>query len=529
MKRLTILCFAALAALVSCRKEANLGEETVQLTFTVTREAPGADTRAALSGSDVVFEAGDQLSVFDGVGNNLFQTVSGGNEASFTGTAATAEQYLVVSPYGETMTQVSPSVVQYTIPEVQTAVPDGVDPKALICAGLAVPGSAVTLYNAVSLVKVVVPEGLAVKSIQVAGGKGQTIAIAGEFAFNADTKTIAIPDKDKTTTVITLVPPEGETYIAPGTYYIGVRPKTTYDAGFSMAYVNESNQLCKRVTATPLDIQRGHIVPLGSLDTEHFTPVTGRATLRYFEAGVNPQFTSRLKTLAAGSPAAGVAGEATDNIIRKIVFKAHTLYTQDVKADANLISNGPNSDVQIHAYVRGDVAYVCTEAPVISLYNASNNLFRDFAALEEVEFNEVKATMANTTFEYMFRNDANLKKVSFGNADFSTVVNFSYMFYVGANSSLEYVDMGGTPTTAATTMQAMFNNAQRLKYLNLGTNFTLAATHTNMFLETARQTSIDAAGDDAKKCKLFTSQAFYDDLRANEPTFNPARFYFEAL
>lgn len=529
MKRLTVLIVIALTALVSCRKETFRGAETVQMSFTVSREIPGADTRASLSGNAVVFEAGDQLSVLDGTANNLFQTVSGGSEAVFTGTAATAEQYLVVCPYDASLIQDSPSVVRFTIPDVQTAVPGGVDPKALISAGIAVPGSDVTLYHAVSLVKVVVPEGLAVKSIQVAGGKGQTIAIAGEFSFNADTKTLAIPDKNKTTPVITLVPQEGDTYIAPGTYYIGVRPKSTYDAGFSMAYVNDANQLCKRVTATQLDIQRGHIVPLGALDTEHFQAVTGRATLRFYQADVNEQFTSRLKTLAAGSPAGGVRGDATDNILRKIVFKAHTLYTQEVKAAGNVVSNGPNSDVQIHAYIQGDVAYVCTEAPTITFYNASNNLFRDFAALEEVEFNDVNATMANTNFEYMFRNDANLKKVDFGHADFPAVINFSYMFYVGANSSLEYVDMGGASTTAATTMQAMFNNAQRLKYLNLGPNFTLAATHTNMFLDAGRQTSIDAAGDDTKKCQLYSSQAFYDDVRANEPTFNAARFSFHAL
>ena len=113
----------------------------------------------------------------------------------------------------------------------------------------------------------------------------------------------------------------------------------------------------------------------------------------------------------------------------------------------------------------------------------------------------------------------------FGNADFSKVTNFSYMFYTGA-SALEYVDLGGTATTAATTMVSMFNNNQYLKHLDLGPNFTLAATHTNMFLDTARQTSIASAGDNEKKCQLYASQAFYNDVRANESTFNAARFNF---
>ncbi len=521
MKKIAIV-IAALAAVVSCQKaETVYTGETVQLSFRVSREAQASNTKAVLSGTSVVFEDDDKLSVFDGTSNNLFQTTKGGDEALFTGTAADVAAYLVVSPYNDSYVQMSASVLKYTIPEVQTATPGGVDPNALICAGLATPGSPVTLYNAISLVQVEVPAGLEVKNIQIAGGKGQTIAIAGEFSFNADTKAIAIPDVSKTTTVVTLVPKEGDAYIAPGTYYVAVRPKTTYDAGFTMAYVNASNQLCKRTTATALDIQRGHIVPLGTLNTSDYAAVTGTATLRYY--GDAPQFTGRIKVLAGGSGTA----TATDNVIRKVVFKAHSLYSQAYKTDANLVSNGPASTVQIHAYLSGDVIYVCTEAPVITLYNASNNLFRDFAALEEVEANDIDS-QASANFEYMFRNDAKLKKVVFGNADFSKVTNFSYMFYVGASSSLEYVDMGGTATTSATTMQAMFNNDQNLKYLNLGPNFTLAATHTNMFLDTARQTSIDAAGDDAKKCQLYASQAFYDAVRANEATFNPARFLFHA-
>ena len=204
------------------------------------------------------------------------------------------------------------------------------------------------------------------------------------------------------------------------------------------------------------------------------------------------------------------------------------MYPQTYKTSTNLVSSGlGGGTLEIHAWVDGDVVYVCTEGSKFTLQASSSNLFRDFAALEEVEFDEVD-TQANTSLSYMFRNDAKLQRVTFDNADFSKVTDFSYMFYVGGSSSLEYVDMGGTATTAATTMQAMFNNDQKLKYLNLGPNFTLAVNHLNMFLDTARQTSIDAAGDDAKKCQLYASQAFYDDVRANEATFNAARFLFHA-
>ena len=528
MKKLAF-AFAAFAALVSCQKETTHTGETVELSFRVSREVPGANTKAALDGTNVVFEAGDALSVFDGTSNNKFQTVEGGTDALFTGTAADEASYLVVSPYSDSYEKTSASVFKYVIPDVQTAVPGGVDPKALISAGIGIPGGTVTLYNAVSLVQVVVPAGLSVKAIQVAGGKGQTIAIAGEFSFNADNKAIAIPDVSKTVTVITLVPAEGDDYIAPGTYYIAVRPKTTYDAGFSMAYVNASNQLCKRTTATALDIVRGHIVPLGTLDEVNYVPVTGKATLRY--AGDAPQFTGRAKVLAGGS---GSVSE-TDNVIRKIVFKAHTMYSQAYKTDANLISNGPNSDVQIHAYLSGDVLYVCTEAPIITLYSTSNNLFRDFAALEEVEFNDVD-TQASTSFEWMFRNDTKLKRVDFGNADFSKVNNYSFMFALCGN--LEYVNLGSTGTSPSSNMTKMFTQTVKMKHLYLGSNFALGATTTEMFNSTGMTTSAEAGDDVTKKCQLYCSQDMYDSVKDDwdddlsvyyRTYFNKHRFVFHAL
>ena len=518
MKKTTIVFVAAIATIVSCQKaETVYTGESVQISFRVSREVPANDTKAVLSGTSVVFEDNDKLSVFDGTSNNLFQTTKGGDEALFTGSAADVESYLIASPYNEDYVQQSASVLRFSIPEYQTATPGSADPKALVSVGKAIKGSPVTLYNAVALVEIIVPVGLEVKQIQVAGAKGATVGVCGEFTFNAYEKTLA-PVSMKN--VIYLNPKEGDDLIAPGTYYVAVRPKPDYDNGFAVAYVNGSNQLCKRATSTALTINRGHIMPLGELNTTNYPATTGLAVLR--TGGDEVQFTGRIKKLAVGS---GTANE-TDSNVRKIVFKSRTMYPQTYKTSANLVSSGAGT-LEIHAWVDGDVVYVCTEGSKFTLQVASGDLFRDFAALEEVEFDDVD-TQNNASLTYMFRNDAKLKRVTFGNADFSKVTDFSYMFYVGASSSLEYVDMGGTATTAATTMQAMFNNNQKLKYLNLGPNFTLAAAHTNMFLQTAYQTSVEAEGDDAKKCQLYTSQAFYDDVKANEATFISARFFFHA-
>ncbi len=517
MKISRIIVAAAFAAtMFSCTKENLLETQKVHLTFNVANE-PSA-SKAVLNGSAVEFQASDRIGVWDGTSMNCFETTAGGAHASFSGTAASAATYILVSPFSANCS-VNGSVVTYSIPDIQVATPGSADPAALVSmAKVSGTSGQAVLYNCVGLVKVEVPDGLTVKEIHVGGGVGSTVGICGSFTFNTNDQTVNYVDAGSMRTSITLVPQAGQSVIAPGTYYIAVRPWTY--GGLTLAYVNADNQLCKRTTTNSVEVARNHIRPVGTLNTANFNAVTGSAVLRYYDQSDNNQFTALIKTLANGST---TTATTTDNVIKKIVFRAHTL---PYKTNGTNIHNGPLSSVPIRAWVDGDTAYIYTEAPVITLHSTSGNLFRDFAALEEVSFNDVN-TLAGASFEYMFRNCTKLKSVDFGNADFSKVTNFSYMFYTGA-SVLEYVDLGETATTAATTMQSMFNNNQYLKYLNLGPNFTLAATHTNMFLDAARQTSIAAQGDNDKKCQLYASQAFYTDVRANETTFNAARFNFHA-
>ncbi len=523
MKKYLIAFACASLALVSCNKE-NLQDSSRIRTFSLVREVPGADTRAALDGNKVIFTAGDAVSVFDGTGNKKFTTTEGGATAAFTGEAADAAQYLVLSPYNENATLQSASVVRITIPEIQTATPGGVDPKALISAGIAGADGTATLYNAVGLVKVIVPDGLEVKNIQIAGGKAATIAIAGQFDFNADTHTLGVVS-GKTTQFLTLVPPEGESTIAPGTYYVAVRPKTTYDAGFVIAYVNASNELCKRVTTAAVDIQRSHILPMGTLGAG-YTAVSGNAILR--AAGDDVQFSGRLKKLAGGSGTANV----DDNVIKKIIFKSHTLIPNELKLGTTIVSAGVSTaGCEVYARLDGDVMYVLTEGPKFTINANSGNLFRNFAVLEEVIFDQV-TTQSNANFTYMFRNCPKLKKVDFGDADFSQVKDFSFMF---VTNNLQEVSFGETSTTSATTMQSMFSQSLNLRRLYLGKNFTLASNITGMFNGTASQTTqtLDEEGH-GLQCKLFASQAVWDQLTAdlnadgvNATTlFNKNRFYF---
>ena len=124
-----ILAAACAATMFSCSKENLSDTQKVHLTFSVTSE-PSA-LKAALNANAVEFRAGDKIGVWDGTGMNCFETAAGGAHASFSGTAASAATYILISPYNDNYS-VNGSVVTFSIPEIQVATPGSADPKALV-------------------------------------------------------------------------------------------------------------------------------------------------------------------------------------------------------------------------------------------------------------------------------------------------------------------------------------------------------------------------------------------------------------
>ena len=513
--------------MLSCTEENFPETQKVRLTFQVTNE-PSA-SKAVLNGNAVEFEAGDRIGVWDGTDMNCFETEAGGAVARFSGSAASADSYILVSPF-KANCSVNGSVVTYSIPEIQVATPGSADPNALVSMAKVsgISGEAV-LYNCVGLVKVEVPDGLTVKEIHIGGGKGSTMGICGSFTFNTNDHTVNIVDAGCMRTSITLVPQAGLSEIAPGTYYIAVRPNT-YNIGLALAYVNADNQLCKRTSANSVAVERNHILPVGTLNTTDFTANTGTAVLRM--CGDEVQFTGRVKKLAGG------AGTATEEntTIEHAVIKAHTLFDGNFNTSANMVSSN-KGNTNIFAYIKGNTLYVCTEAPTIRLQVSSNYLFRNFTHLKTVTFNQVD-TEAGTTLERMFSGCTNLESVDFGDCDFSQVANMQFMFENCSN--LKVARFGKTATTSLQKCKAVFMGCTWMTELNLGPNFTIShlADKTqcnNMFYDTAKNSNAAAGADVTKKCRLYMSQAEYDEARYDlggvcaASALVPARFWLNPV
>ena len=126
--RKSLFALACAATIFSCTKEDILETPKVSLTFSVANEASAS--KAVLNANAVEFAAGDKIGVWDGSSMNCFETVSGGAQASFSGTAADADTYILVSPFSANYS-VNGSVVTYSIPDIQVATPGSVNPAPL--------------------------------------------------------------------------------------------------------------------------------------------------------------------------------------------------------------------------------------------------------------------------------------------------------------------------------------------------------------------------------------------------------------
>lgn len=80
-----------------------------------------ASTRTVLDGKNVLWERGDEISVFDGISNCRFTTDGDGERAVFSGMAVDCESYLALYPYSPSAKFGELSVVT-ELPQVQNAV-----------------------------------------------------------------------------------------------------------------------------------------------------------------------------------------------------------------------------------------------------------------------------------------------------------------------------------------------------------------------------------------------------------------------
>lgn len=544
MKKLSIviLTTAASLCLFSCSKENN-GPALSKISFRVTAENPvdPYQTSASLNEADgsVSFTTGEQISVFDGVGNQPFQAASSGTTVTFDGSAASAATYNILSPYQAEAT-ISGNVITATVPKVQTAVLGGVDPAALISVGRTTDTGDIHLKNVVGLLKVTVNTANAVHEIQVAAGAALNEPIAGQIDITVPsapdatpTYTVADTTPEGKVTCVTLVPPAGENFLEVGTYYIAVLPKT-YD-GLTVGFVTAEKFLRARTGNAAAAVTRSGILPLGALGNGYGEGYSNISTTGNAILLSGDQVNLRMKQMATPSV---TAFSQDENTITKIEIKVNTL--DGAAATTTLHNSGAANVYPVYAILRGTVLTLYTRDNNIKLAGSQGGgaVFRNFAALESINAEVIAAGNA-TVLTRLFANCPKLEEVDLSGLNTTNITTMNRVFENCTN--LKKINLSGWSTAnvtgsgADTGFYLMFAECQNLEDLNLGISFMPGdGVYLNgMFQNTARQTSIDFNnGIRTDKCKLQCLLGCYNFLKASENAacqFNAARFDFFAV
>lgn len=503
---------AVLALAFSCAKEQGTDVVKQKMTFRVNAEETldPSVVKAALDASrNVTFAIGDQISVFDGVGNNPFEATSAGSAVEFSGSATTAEVYNVLSPYDAEAT-IAGNVITATVPKVQTAVLNGADPRALVAVARTTDKGEIHLKNVVGLLMVTVPNNNQVKEIQVAAGPNRNVAIAGTIdittpATDADIPTYTLSEGAEKVTCVSLVPESGD-YLAAGVYYIGVLNKT-FENGLTVAYLtNEGGVDLLRAKTGTVDavVERSSVLNLGSLvaGAGQYVKYTGNAIL---PAG--PDVLNIWKKLANPSVA---SWSADDNIITRIEVKTNTL-----DGGAGVNSHTGASTHPIHAVLRGGVLTLYTRAVNVQMPGGSTgatNMFRALKALKTLDFSPV-VMGGCTVVKRMFRECIALEEVDLSSLVSGNVTNMCEMFL--SCSSLKHVNISGlgatmvTGSTAEDGFYRMFSGCVKVESMHLNSAFLPGdgVGVTDMFYDVARLRE-----NPEVQAKMYCSDAVWDWL-----------------
>ncbi len=271
------MSIAMLMAMASCSSSDDAVAENkavsklVPMTFTATQES-NVGTRSALNGNNGVdWQTGDEISVFDAVGdghNQRFTLTGAATEGIFSGEASSeATSFTAVYPYtdGATLNEVG-IVSGITLPAEQTATADSFDPAAALMMAVSTTDKKYNLdfKNAVSLVKVT-PKFDCTK-IELAAADGESSAIlAGKGTLNWNDGQPKINITEEISPKITLT----GSISKDNSYYIVV-PTGTLNRMWKITFTaNDVNKtVYTRYCSKSLTIERNKIINLGDFATD---------------------------------------------------------------------------------------------------------------------------------------------------------------------------------------------------------------------------------------------------------------------
>ena len=313
----------AMLTLASCGNDIELTEAQApakgeyKVTFTASQESSA--TRTAVDGSNVVWQSGDAITVFDGGGNNrTFELATGAGETTgqFEGTlqTLTPKKYCAVYPLAPNAQLAGGDVVvsdapiadapasDYTItglvlPVEQVATRDGFDPQAAIMTARNDDANKIVNENedlslgafkhVCAFVKVTTTEEY--DRITFTANGGDSIAGGFDAQVGADGISKAIPTSPSCT--VSLVPAAGSTKIAAGTYFIAILPGIL-EEGFTMSCTSVDNDnkevttMVRSYSDRTQAFSRHNAVNMGTVEEGVTAATWTRNTQKYVDLGL---------------------------------------------------------------------------------------------------------------------------------------------------------------------------------------------------------------------------------------------------
>lgn len=236
------------------------------MTFTAVQERQEGATKATIDSRDIKWSTGDALSVFDGIGNQVFSLdgEGGSTSGSFTGSAATASTYFAIHPYTEGASLSNSKIISAALPTMQTSTAGSADPAAMLMMATSTDASMLSFKNVCAYVKVT--PAFDCSGIELISKGSENLAGTVNLDYNG-----GVPVAEVTANGTNYVSLTG-TITSGSTYYIAVLP-ASLESGFDVMFQIDG-EYYEKGTDKVLGLSRNKVMDLGSFSASSLTPVT---------------------------------------------------------------------------------------------------------------------------------------------------------------------------------------------------------------------------------------------------------------
>ena len=274
MKKNLIFGFSAMLLLSACSSDMkevvdNVPVNQPTLQYMEFTASAGTDTRTQLtSDNNVVWLAGDEISIFDGTGNRKFTTKEGGASAVFGGNAASATDYYALYPYQEGATLSGNVIKGVTLPSEQTAKAGSFDAAYNLSVAKASSDLQLAFKNVGSLVKFAVSNDQAanVRKVKLTSHDA-TAVLTATVDITLGSLPTATPTSGQLPSV-TLIADNG---LEAGQYYYFAVLPSVLNSGFSLTFFDDEGKTWQKDYTAEANMVRSNILKLAAIEVGAFT------------------------------------------------------------------------------------------------------------------------------------------------------------------------------------------------------------------------------------------------------------------